>query len=333
MSSPPFVRVPHPSYELHVGSVAMDPKKSDDVQSIYLNLSMDIPSDHLRGQLRMKGPNLDFVTGDRCTVALGYGEDLVNVYKGTIDTIDIRFSKISLVALSSMVKLCALRIDKLYKNVNAGEIVKNLAALAGVTTDTISDGVQFPYYTIDSNKNVYEHIMELGRCSGFDAYTNSSDMLVFKQYEATEPHIMEFGKNILAISKTLQKDMITSVKVYGESPGPDKSHWLVKEPLYAEEGNASEGNQLVLRHTIAKDKDTVASIAKASLSRIRSSVSIVIETLGAPKIALGDTVRVQKALEESLNGIYQVRSIEHFLSKSSGFSSILHCRGRGANNS
>lgn len=318
-----------PLYEVHVGSLSIDPK-TDYVQSLYVHRSMEIPSDHFEGVLRIRDQNLGFSKGDDVSVSLGYSNDLTLVYKGAVDTLDIRFSRVRVVALSSMIKLCTLRLDKLYKQATAGEIVKDLAKTAGVGWEKVSDGIKFPYYAVDSNKNAYEHMVDLGRACGFDIYTTSSDKLVFKEYEPAEPLVMEYGKNIISISRVEQKDLINSVKVFGESPGSDKSHWLVKEPIYADAGTTRGSDQLVLHQRAARDKDAASAIAKATLDRLKSSVAIVLETLGIPKIMLGDTIKIQGVPEETLNGEYQVRGIEHFLSKSAGFTTIVNCRGKGA---
>jgi phage protein D len=54
------------------------------------------------------------------------------------------------------------------------------------------------------------------------------------------------------------------------------------------------------------------------------------EILGSSKTKLGDTIRIQGMPDETLNGEYQVRGIEHFLSKTSGFTTIINCRGQRA---
>jgi phage protein D len=316
-------------YEIRLGSLTIDPRNTDDLQSLHVHLSMDVPSDNFESVLRIRGNNPGFEKDDNVLVSIGYDDELTQVYKGTVDSIDLRFSTVRIMALSSMIKLCTFRIDKLRRQVAAGDIVKDLAEEAGVEIERVSDGLKLPYYALDSNKNAYEHIVDLGRSCGFDVYTTNEDKLVFKEYEPSEPQLFEYGRNIISISRTENKDLVNSVRIFGESLGSDKAHWLVKQPLYAEEGAASDGERLVLHYRAARDKDTASRIAKATLDRLKSSVSITLEALGSPKLMLGHTIKVEGAPEEALNGQYQVREIEHFLSKSSGFTTIVHCRDRG----
>jgi hypothetical protein len=42
---------------------------------------------------------------------------------------------------------------------------------------------------------------------------------------------------------------------------------------------------------------------------------------------LGHTIKIEKMPYKLLNGEYQVRTVEHYLSKSSGFITTLRCRG------
>jgi phage protein D len=86
---------------------------------------------------------------------------------------------------------------------------------------------------------------------------------------------------------------------------------------------------MILHQRAARDKDAASTIAKATLGRLKSSVAIMLEILGSPKIKLGDTIKIQGMPDKTQNGKYQVRGIEHFLSKSSGFTTIVNCRGQG----
>jgi phage protein D len=318
----------HPNYKVQVGSFALDPNTSDDVMDIRLDLSMDVPTDFFEGLLRIRKQGLEYAKGDRVAVSLGYDSNLTNVFNGTLDMLNIDFSKVYVRALSSMMKLCNLRIDRFYEQQKAGAIVNDLASTASVSVDTVSDGIELPYYAVDSNKNAYEHIMMLAESCGFDVYCTNEDKLMFKKYEAKEPHELEYGKNVIRIVKVEQKDFIKSVRVFGESPasrvGKEKAHWLTKEQV---KGLAGSGHELQLQSRIVRYEDTAKEVAEAKLNRLKLSMILMIEVVGDPTLILGETARIVEMPDEHLNGMYQIRGVEHFLTKSSGFTTFVKCRG------
>src|SRR5262249_30984871 len=154
--------------------------------------------------------------------------------------------------------LSRLRIDKFYEQRTAGQIVKDLADNASVETLDIEDGVKFPYYAIDSNKNAYEHIKELAVICGYDIYCNPNNKLMFKKYNPTLKHSIQYGKNLIRLSLDDLSNFYQGVKVIGESPssesGPETSHWLKKEQVYSSAG--SEESSLTIVNRAVKDEDT-----------------------------------------------------------------------------
>ena len=75
-----------------------------------------------------------------------------------------------------------------------------------------------------------------------------------------------------------------------------------------------------------RDKDTAERVAKARMELLSKSTVSVAKILGNAKIMLGDTVKVEGLKETSMNGEFQVRSVEHILSKDKGFISLIGWR-------
>lgn len=344
----------HPTYKLQIGSINLVPNESEgEVTGITIEMSMDTPSNLFEGFLRIKEQGLQFKKGDPVTVSLGYDEDTtLDVFKGSLHTVSSKFSKASIYALSSMANLCGLYLDRFYEQQTAGAVVRDLASTAGVSLDEVNDGIHLPYYTASSRKNAYEHIKELARDCGFDLYLTNEDKLVFKSYVNKKKHTLEYGRDILNIGKTEQKDQVQSVKVIGESPastrGSDTSHWLTKQQTTGTASGNSLGNrgtsgasaggpggqagasgssQVLVQNRLVRDTETASKVAQADLKRLKSTTTLSVEIVGSPAIMLGHSVKIEKMPNKSLNGEYQVRTIEHHLSKSSGFITTLRCGG------
>jgi phage protein D len=330
----------HPSYKCEIGSLLIEPDTSDDIIFINVKLGMDSTApNYFEGLVRRrrKAQDQGFAKGDAITISLGYKDDnggndqLTDVFNGTIDSVKAQDSKIKITALAPFIKLCNLRLDRFYEQQSAGAIVKDLAHTADVSIDTVSEGIQFPAYAISSRKSAFDHIIELADLCGFDFYSTNKAKLVFRRHEASKIHHLEYGKNIISIRKLDQRPSVGSVKVFGSSPssskGYDTWHWLAKKNTQSFSGIEDSNNtQLSIQSKAIRDEDTAKEVAEVTLKRLKSLV-IVINAVGNPKIMLGETAKIQGVPEQDLNGEFQVREIEHFLSKSYGFTTVVVCRG------
>lgn len=317
----------HPSYKLKIASDTLDPSTSDDVVSIYVNLSMDIPADIFEVILRMSDKSLKFKHDDDVSISLGYDQQLIDVFKGKIDTVKHEVSKLRVTGFNSIWKLINQKMNRLYEKQSAGKIVSDLAKASGVATGDIMEGISFPSYVIDDNKNAYEHMRELAERCGFDVYVTSDNKLTFKKYSRENVHTFEYGKSIISADGYYYKSEFGSVKVFGESPsstkGFDAWHWLTKKEV---EGIAGSGSAFMITDPVLRDKDTAEKVAKAKLNALNRNLLVTIETAGKPEVKLSDTVEIKNMPDSNLNGDFQVRSIEHIFNKSEGFKTILGCR-------
>ena len=230
-------------------------------------------------------------------------------------------------------------MDLFFTQQTAGMIVKDLLKSAKVDAEDGSpaDGIQFPYYAIDSNKSAYEHIKELSALNDFITYVNNKDKFVFKKFQPKKVHPIEYGKDIITMSRSQQTLPFTSVTTFGESPssvlGSDKAHWLTKKQVKAQSditnaGRAKQGTELLQFNRFLKDDATSSTSAKSTVNRLKMLSEVVsIKIPGNQKIALGDAVELKNIPDESLSGKYRIRDIHHDLSKTTGFVTSLRCTG------
>lgn len=335
----------YPSYEIKVGSSTIKSGLSDTAVSILVDMTMDSYAGSSETVFRIKEDNkIQVKKNTSIEIAIGYENNLVSVFSGKIDTLSVNFSQISIMALNSIFSLCNVRIDRFYENQTAGDIVKDLAKEANVDVDDISSGFMFPYYAIDSNKNAFEHIKDLAFLCGFDIYCTPENKLVFKKFEPSTKHKLQYGQNIISLKKLDSSNLYNSLSILGESPssikGSDTSHWLTKKQVkgFAESklegddsnnvGGKEEGTKtLNFIKRFVKDEDTAQKIAEGSLKKLNSHLLLQIEIVGNPSVFLGDSVIIEKVPLKELNGEYQIKTIEHFISKYVGYVTTLKCRG------
>jgi phage protein D len=316
-----------PTYRIRIGSETFEPDVQSPLVSIQVNLDMDIPADSFVVILGESEKTAKIEEGDDVSIQLGYEDGLEDVFKGVVDNVEPGLAEIRVTGLNFATKLLELRTDQLYENQSAGRIVTDLATMASVSLGEISDGLSFTMYVVDDGKNAYEHIRELAKKCGFDVYMTPESQLVFKKYERSQPHVLEYGKDIIRAELQEEKPVVTGVVVQGESPssfkGADTSHWLTKRQV---EGMAGSGARLLIQDPTVRNKDTAEKVAKAQLDTFTRLVSGTVEVVGKSEVKLGDTVEITGMKNAKMNGEFQVRSVEHYLSKTAGFTTLIGWR-------
>jgi prophage tail gpP-like protein len=316
-----------PAYKIQIGPETFEPAATSEVISVRVSLDMDTPADSFEIEFGVSNRSSRIHEGDDASIQLGYEGHLVDVFKGAVDSVEPGISGIRVTGLNFMSKLLELRVNQVYENQTAGGIVSDLANKAGIRTEEILDGISFPMYVVDDGKNAYEHIRDLAEKCGFDVYMSSENKLVFKKYERREPHVLEYGKDIVQADLNEEKPLVAGVVVQGESPssfkGADTSHWLTKRQV---EGVSGSGAHLLIQDPTVKDKDTAEKVATAWLDALTRTLSGIVKAIGKAEVKLGDTVELKGMRNSKMNGEFQVRSVEQFLSKTEGFTTLIGWR-------
>lgn len=271
--------------------------------------------------------------GDSCKVELGYKDSLTKVIEGTIEVIESNISCIDIKGFNAISKLVNLRINQIYESQTAGAIVADLANQAGVTIGEKEDGIALPFYVVDSARNGYEHIQNLAAKCGFDVYLTSDSKLTFKGFQKTAgDHMIEYAKDIINLEMTNHAEE-RQVIVYGESPassqGDETSHWLVKS-FEDYKGSAGAETKYEIQDSTIKTKNAAAIYASAVLEEMKkNTINGTLTILGNGEITIGDAVEIKGMLDTNMNGIFQVRKIQHLMNKEMGFISKIRYRGLG----
>jgi len=318
-----------PNYEVTVGSESFSSGNGGDVINIRVTRNIGLPTDSCEVFL-VGGKDYSFNKDDQARVLLGYDENLVPVFSGLVDNIERGIATVRVTALGFAVGLLRLRLYRVYLSQTAGGIVSDLAQEAGLQVKKASDGISLPQYVVDYTANAYEHILRLADRCNFDAYMTDDEQLVFQEWNGGKKHSLEYGKDVIGIEELDFSPVYVGTRVYGESPssvkGFDTYHWLTKQEI---KGEAGSGTALSVHDPAIKDKQTAETVAKARLSKLKYTLAAVVETVGKPEITLGDTVAVKSMPTATLMGELDVRGVEHYLSKSKGFTTRICCWMKG----
>jgi phage protein D len=315
-----------PAYKLTLGSTTLDsvaaPTQSTLV-ALDVSLDLDTPADQAVIRLgRVDGPHP--AVGDDVSVELGYADDgMHRVFTGTVADVRPDITATRVTALSPMRELMALRVEQTYQNKTAGEIARDLAGQAGVSVDTVEDGVSFLAYVADGGRNAYQHIRALADKSGLDVYVTPEGKLVFRRFAGTvTTHVFEYGQHIIELVVQAAPATAAQVQVFGESPadaqGDGAFAWLTKS---FNPGTAGSGAPTLLVQDPSLRTGTAANTAaQAAAQRLKQrTLTGQLRALGRAPVKLGDAVRVTGAPDDCMNETFQVRGVHHRLTKGAGF--------------
>lgn len=317
-----------PAYRLTLGDQIVDttdePKASTTVE-LLVRLDVDTPADGftvVQGQVGGTAP----AAQDDASIALGYTDtDLELVLTGRVTDVVPGFETKRISGLSTADLLLRHHENETFEATTAGDLVTELAQRAGVDTDRVDDGVDLPAYVVDRRRSVAAHIRDLAGLCGFDTYVTPGGALVFEEFAGNRTaHALRYGEHVLTVDVRRTRHTAGTVEVWGESPGASRGTeswaWLTKdfEPY---RGRAGDGAPTLLleRSAIRTAEAAAASAARTHTGVDRDGVTGTVRIQGRPSVLLGHVVRLEGFPLDDLDGNYQVRRVEHRITKSGGF--------------
>lgn len=274
-------------------------------------------------------PNV--VVADSGTIELGYEDDATElVFTGQVE--GARYSVqggTRITATNGGVSLSKLRVNQSYEKQKAGDIVGDLAGRAEVDTDTIEDGVDFPFYVVDDRRSTYQHVAALARKSGYLAWFSSEGKLGFAPFTAGQAvQTFTYGEDILSLEVTDALPVVSALTTFGEgaagSQGQEAWSWLVKDPSSVMGSAGAGAPEREVQDPSLRSGDAAQSAAEglanaADLTKFTGRLLVP----GAPAVAVGLAVEVVDAPQDALNGLYLVTGVRHRFSKGEGFTTLI----------
>ena len=326
----------NPTYRLTLGNTRIetsDVSSTHPVLALRTDADLDTPAAALDVWLG-EPEDISIAPGDATKLELGYESDLTTAFTGVVDRVKPDLSRLHVQALTDSVKLLRLRVNQVYENQTAGQIVSDLAGQAGVSTGAIQDGLDFPFYVVDDARTAYQHCQDLAERSGFDLFTMPDGKLNFAAFDKAVPdHTFTYAQDVLSLEVASMPPSFERVEVWGESPasseGSEAASWLVRD-FSGSMGAAGGGSTLRLSDVSIRTKDAAQTSAEGRLATIsrRATFGVAI-VLGSPEVAPGDSVTFRQAPDDRLGGVFQVKRVTHRFSKAGGFLTRLELWGGG----
>ena len=324
-----------PAYKLTIGNKVIDTTdepKASTVVDLRIALDLDTPADSFTFDLGNVGtfkPEQD----DDVKVELGYADNggLTQVMKGTVEIGEPNLTTTRVAGYSGADALLRTFVEQTYESKTAGAIVSDLADKAGIVEVTAEDGITFPAYVVDGRRSVYLHMQDLADLCGFDLYINPDGKLIFEKFiNGKTVHVFEFAKHIVRLNVARTPPLAGLVEAFGESPGGSQGEnswaWVTTD-FSGSKGSAGSGALLLRERPALRTREAASTAANAILTNIkRRTLRGTVLTFGRPEIKLGDAIRFREMADDSLNKIFQVRSVTHRITKLGGFTTSVGFR-------
>ncbi|MGZ5482036.1 MAG: hypothetical protein ACXWID_08635, partial [Pyrinomonadaceae bacterium] len=179
--------------------------------------------------------------------------------------------------------------------------------------------------------SAYLHMQDLADLCGFDLYINPDGELVFEKFiNGKTVHVFEFAKHIVAFNVLRTPPLAGLVEAWGESPGGSQGEnswaWVTTD-FSGSRGSAGAGALLLRERPALRTREAARTAATAALTNIkRRTLRGNVMTIGRPEIKLGDAIRLREMADDSLNTLFQVRSVTHRITKVGGFTTTVGFR-------
>ena len=268
----------------------------------------------------------DFALQDEGDIQLGYSDELHPVFTGSIAQIQRSFvNQATVCVCNAGFKLSQMRLNESFEQQAAGDIVASIAGSAGVATDAIEPGIDFPFYVIDESKTLYQHIAVLAEKCGFIVFVGTDGKLNFMAPPSGEAvKTFVYGVDIIDLKAFSSQHAVTKVKVVGQgaagSQGNDAWNWLVKDPAsVSSESGDGDFSRLVSDHSIRSAEAAQQAAASKLFLKKQQSKKSRLKVTGAAEVFAGSRIAISDVPDASFNGEGVVETVRHHYSKQQGF--------------
>lgn len=327
----------NPAYKIVLGNRVVDTTddpQTSSVTELIVRADMDVPVNSIYLSLGNVG-GLRPETDQDVSIDLGYADDgdLQRVFTGTVSRVVPGLLRTSAEGVSGAWLLLHSFTDITYENKSAADIVSELAAQAGLRVGESEAGIRFPAYVVDGRRSFHEHMARLAGLCGFDLYFNEQNQLIFKKFSrGNSTHVIDYARHILELYLQKSRPAAGQVQAWGESPAGGQSEdawaWLTKDFSSSMASAGSDEPVLLVESPALRTSRAASKTAAAVMENIEHNTRqgrLVIA--GNPAIRLGDAIRLREVPRRELNTSWQVRAVEHRISKENGFTTTVDFRG------
>lgn len=272
---------------------------------------------------------------DLVSIELTSGEVSEVVFTGEVISTDNNLGLTTVEVASDAYKLSTARVNQIFENQSADQIISELVDDVGITIGNVSASSSYPYFVVNENRSISDHIRLLASREGMECYFNVNNELVVEKFSRTSAdHELIYGKHILDLEIFASKPVTSHTRVYTESPastqGQDTWHWLTKDSSSFTSSAGTGSNLFSITDGSVRTKDSADQFAVHKLGAIKDiSTTGRLKLLGNPTIKIADAIETRNIPKPELNGLFKVTGVEHRFNKTEGYITLVNFTGHG----
>jgi hypothetical protein len=276
--------------------------------------------------------------GSALSIALG--EDKTLVLTGAVAAVAKRPDRLLIEALDATAAFSRTRRSTTFRDLDAADIVKALAAEAGVATATIDGGSTFAAYSIDNRSTLWRHLRALAALTGADLVATADGELRFAAGSGAQ--VRQLRKGVDLLHWRTETGPALSPPGFGphgaaSTAGPRNWHHLEPDPL----GEAPPPAHVPGAARSREVADLAATAAARRAARVATRAYALMP--GNAAVRPADTLEIVEqesgALLEQVAGAFgsgaggsqfRVVTVRHRFDGLSGFTTALALEGAAA---
>ena len=260
-------------------------------------------------------------TGDEASVKLGPKDSEVDVWSGTLTSVERTPTLLVVIGHAPTAALTSERKANTYLAQTLGDIVRDLAG--SVTIDALDADADVPYYAVDQRRAVWGHLLDLASLSGHEVTCSPTGGLRFQPVSALPSTTrFRFGAELLGWGADPQTRLTPpTFAAHGSASesGSDKWHWLNPDPT-----SGSGGAQVIGGfHARAQAEALTTAVAERAT---RAALTGDVELVGQPTLRVGDVFTLSDLPTGDVGPVRAV-GVVHTLDGRRGFRTLAHFEG------
>ena len=294
---------------------------------VQLRVELGLGSAHDRCVLRLQplSPFANVSTGAEVAVAVGYGDDPLDVFTGTVLSVERSATGIAIEAIAASYALSLTRVAQAYVGQTAADVANDLLSQAGVTVGEVEAPLALAAFHVDERRPAWSHLQRLARLAGAEIASAADGAVSLRPPKSgAAEHTLRHGAELLAWSRLACADGSPACEVVpfgaASEEGAAKWHLLLKEP----DGGAPSAPTVV--PGAIRDRDAAKAHAEALTAAVaRRTLAGTVLATGDAEIRPGAIVELS-GLPTGGDGDARVLAVVHHLD-GGGFLTALRLGG------
>jgi hypothetical protein len=277
--------------------------------------------------------------GSTLAIALGNAGDETDVWTGEVMGVRRAPDGLALEGLAASVALSRTFLSQTFVDLSIADVVRQLAAAAGVPVDEASGDTTLSAYAVDDRRSAWAHLNDLAELAGADVTVTEAGALKFAApapaagggglgglVEQAAALVfgggasgLRYGANVLGWRATTRKAPDSaSVAAYGAASesGSAKWHWIRRDP-----DPAGSGPTRIV--PAFRTRDAAGALADALSTRAgRAARRATVVVVGDATLRPGQTTTIAD-IPGDPGGDLRLLAVEHALDGDAGFVSRL----------